>query len=78
MKYIKEIFAAMTKELKLVAFVLLVMTPVAALICVPIALAVIYLPDWAFWSLMAAAWAWILFGDAIVGAVRKVNQQRSD
>ena len=75
-RYVKAVLQAVGQELKVGALVMLIMLPIGLLVAVPIALAALYLPDWAWWSLFGCACLCWLFGDTVCKAVRREKEQQ--
>ena len=73
MKYLIEIAKEVGKELRTGAIVLLIMLPIGLIVAVPLALLMIYLPDWAWLTAMALAFLWIMFGDAVAKGIAKAR-----
>ena len=73
MKYLIEIAKEVGKELRTGAIVLLIMLPIGLIVAVPLALLMIYLPDWAWLTVMALAFLWIMFGDAVAKGIAKAR-----
>lgn len=74
-RYLLAILRAVGGELKLGAVVMMVLLPVALLVAVPVILAALYLPDWAWWTLFGAGFLWMMFGDAVSSAVKRESQK---
>lgn len=74
-RYLLAVMRAVWSELKLGAVVMAVLLPVALLVAAPVILAALYLPDWAWWTLFGAGFLWMMFGDAVSGAIRREAQQ---
>ena len=75
-RYVKAVLQAVGQELKVGALVMLIMLPIGLLVAVPIALAALYLPDWAWWSLFGCACLCWLFGDTVSWAIRREKESR--
>ncbi|WP_165680128.1 hypothetical protein [Metapseudomonas otitidis] len=73
MKYLIEISKEVGKELRLGAALMLVLLPVGLVIAVPVVLLAIYLPDWAWITLMVIGFTWLMLGDAVVKGIRKAR-----
>lgn len=73
MKYLIEISKEVGKELRLGAALMLVLLPIGLVIAVPVVLLVIYLPDWAWNTLMAIGFAWLMLGDAVAKGIKKAK-----
>ena len=73
MKYLIEISKEVGKELGLGAALMLVLIPIGLVIAVPVVLLASYLPDWAWLTLMAIGFAWIMLGDAVAKGIKKAR-----
>lgn len=74
-RYASAILRAIGGELKIGAAVMLVMLPIGLLVAVSVVLAALYLPDWAWWTLFGFGFLWMMFGDAVMGAIRREKEQ---
>lgn len=76
-RYVSAILRAIGQELKTGAVVMLFLLPVGLLIAVPVVLLVLYLPDWAWFTLFGCGLMWLMFGDAVMGAIKRENLKSS-
>lgn len=65
MKYLIEIAKEIGKELRIGALVMLILLPIGLIVAAALVLLMIYLPDWAWLTVMALAFLWLMFGDAV-------------
>ena len=73
MKYLIEIAKEVGKELRTGAIVLLIMLPIGLIVAAPLALLILYLPDWAWMTVMSLAFLWLMLGDAVAKGIAKAR-----
>ena len=73
MKYLIEIAKEVGKELRIGAMVLLIMLPIGLIVAVPLALLILYLPDWAWLTVMSLTFLWLMLGDAVAKGIAKAR-----
>ena len=73
MKYLIEIAKEIGKELRTGALVMLLVLPIGLIVAVPLVLLMIYLPDWAWLTVMALVFLWIMLGDAVAKGIAKAR-----
>ena len=73
MKYLIEIAKEVGKELRTGAIVLLIMLPIGLIVAAPLALLILYLPDWAWMTVMSLALLWLMLGDAVAKGIAKAR-----
>jgi len=73
MKYLIEIAKEVGKELRTGAIVLLIMLPIGLIVAAPLVLLILYLPDWAWMTVMSLALLWLMLGDAVAKGIAKAR-----
>ena len=73
MKYLIEIAKEVGKELRTGALVMLIMLPIGLIVALPLVLLSLYLPDWVWLTVMALAFLWLMFGDAVAKGIAKAR-----
>lgn len=73
MNYLIEIARAIGKEIRIGALVMLIMLPIGLIVAAPIVLLFHYLPDWAWLTVMALAFFWLMLGDAVCEGIAKAR-----
>ena len=73
MKYLIEIAKEIGKELRTGALVMLIMLPIGLIVAAPLILLFLYLPDWAWLTVMSLAFLWLMLGDAVAKGVAKAR-----
>ena len=73
MKYLFEIAKEVGKELRTGAIVILIMLPIGLIVAAPLALLILYLPDWAWLTVMSLAFLWLMLGDAVAKGIAKAR-----
>ena len=73
MKYLIEIAKEVGKELRTGALVVLIMLPIGLIVAAPLALLILYLPDWAWLTVMSLAFLWLMLGDAVAKGIAKAR-----
>lgn len=73
MKYLIEIAKEVGKELRTGAIVILIMLPIGLIVAAPLVLLILYLPDWAWLTVMSLALLWLMLGDAVAKGIAKVR-----
>lgn len=73
MKYLIEIAKEVGKELRTGAIVILIMLPIGLIVAAPLALLILYLPDWAWMTVMSLAFLWLMLGDAVAKGIAKAR-----
>ncbi len=73
MKYLIEIAKEVGKELRTGAMVLLIMLPIGLIVAAPLVLLILYLPDWAWMTVMSLALLWLMLGDAVAKGIAKAR-----
>ena len=73
MKYLIEIAKEVGKELRTGAMVILIMLPIGLIVAAPLALLILYLPDWAWLTVMSLAFLWLMLGDAVAKGIAKAR-----
>ena len=75
MKYLIEVAKEIGKELRIGALVMLILLPIGLIVALPLVLLSLYLPDWAWLTVIALAFLWLMFGDAVAKGIAKARQQ---
>ena len=73
MKYLIEIAKEVGKELRTGAMVILIMLPIGLIVATPLTLLILYLPDWAWLTVMSLAFLWLMLGDAVAKGIAKAR-----
>ena len=73
MKYLIEIAKEVGKELRTGALVMLIMLPIGLIVAAPLVLLMIYLPDWAWLTVMSLTFLWLMLGDAVAKGIAKAR-----
>ena len=73
MKYLIEIAKEVGKELRTGAIVMLILLPIGLIVAAPLALLILYLPDWAWLTVMSLAFLWLMLGDAVAKGIAKAR-----
>ena len=73
MKYLIEIAKEVGKELRTGAIVILILLPVGLIVAAPLVLLILYLPDWAWLTVMLLALLWLVLGDAVAKGIAKAR-----
>ena len=73
MKYLIEIAKEVGKELRTGAMVILIMLPIGLIVATPLTLLILYLPDWAWMTVMSLALLWLMLGDAVAKGIAKAR-----
>ena len=73
MKYLIEIAKEVGKELRNGAIVKLIMLPIVLIGAAPLTLLILYLPDWAWMTVMSLAFLWLMLGDAVAKGIAKAR-----
>lgn len=73
MKYLIEIAKEVGKEFRTGALVMLIMLPIGLIVAALLVLLMIYLPDWAWLTVMAMAFLWLMFRDAVARGISKAR-----
>ncbi len=73
MNYLTEIAQEVGKELRVAALVMLVMLPIGLIVAAPLVLLALYLPDWAWPTVMALAFLWLMLGEAVAKGIAKAR-----
>ena len=73
MKYLIEIAKEVGKELRTGALVVLIMLPIGLIVAAPLVLLILYLPDWAWLTVMSLAFLWLMLGDAVARGIAKAR-----
>lgn len=76
MRYVFAVLRAVGHDLKVGAFVTVILLPIGVVVTVVIVLADHYLPGWAWWSLFGCVCLWGLFGDTVSNAIRREKEPR--
>lgn len=73
MKYLIEVAKEIGKELRIGALVMLILLPIGLIVALPLVLLSLYLPDWVWLTVMALAFLWLMFGDAVAKGIAKAR-----
>ena len=73
MKYLIEIAKEVGKEFRTGALVMLIMLPIGLIVAAPLVLLALYLPDWAWFPVMALAFLWLMLGEAVAKGIAKAR-----
>lgn len=73
MKYLIEIAKEVGKEFRTGALVMLIMLPIGLIVAAPLVLLILYLPDWAWLTVMSLAFLWLMLGDAVAKGIAKAR-----
>ena len=73
MKYLIEIAKEIGKELRIGALVMLILLPIGLIVAAPLVLLILYLPDWAWLTVMSLAFLWLMLGDAVARGIAKAR-----
>ena len=73
MKYLIEIAKEVGKELRTGAIVILILLPIGLIAAAPLVLLILYLPDWAWLTVMSLAFLWLMLGDAVAKGIAKAR-----
>ena len=71
--YLTEIAKEVGKELRTGAMVILIMLPIGLIVATPLTLLILYLPDWAWLTVMSLAFLWLMLGDAVAKGIAKAR-----